>query len=54
MSRKSLVVFVVALLAALTLYVAIDRADWRPWSKDARDTRSGMATEVLVMRTPGG
>lgn len=53
MKRISFVV-AAAVIAALAVVVFRDHAGWLPWSKQARETRSSMATELLVMRTPGG
>lgn len=52
--KRSTVVVLVVVIAALAAAVLGDRVSWLPWSKRAREARSVMATEVLVMRTPGG
>ena len=53
MNRTPIVIAAVV-IAALGAVVLGDRVSWLPWSKQARESRSVMATEVLVMRTPGG
>ena len=52
--KRTYVVIAAIAIAALGAVVFGDRVSWLPWSKQAREARSVMATEVLVMRTPGG
>lgn len=51
--KRNYVVFLVVAVALAAVFVG-DRVSWLPWSKQAREARSVMSTEVLVMRTPGG
>ena len=52
--KRTPIVIAAVVIAALGAVVLGDRVSWLPWSKQAREARSVMATEVLVMRTPGG
>lgn len=52
--KRLLVVAVVLSLGAALMFIAPRPGGWWPFSKTAEETVSGLGTEILVMRTPGG